>query len=115
MGKPNSNKLYHPFQELPPCVCPICHKDTLAYRQDDTIFARVDGDGMPGDFVCNTNTVFVCLNCGFTSTDYIVTDSGWRWNPFGENDYIKEINKRVAETRNVEGNPFVKPSKENKK
>lgn len=103
--KPNSNKLYHPFKEIPPCVCPMCLHDTLAYRQTETIFARVDEDGLPGDFVCNEDTIFHCLNCGYTSDKYIITDSGWRRSELGDDDYIRAIHKKHYETRTIE-NPF---------
>ena len=109
--KNRSGKPYHPFVEHPPCVCPNCFRDTLAYRQTDTIFARVDEDGIPGDFVCNTDIIFHCLNCGFTSTDYIITDSGWRWNPFDDRQYIIDQNKKLTETRTID-NPFLKLSEE---
>lgn len=107
-------ELYNPFEELPACVCPQCFKPAMAYREDDTVFALVDADGLPGNFVCNTQTVFHCLECGFTSTDYILTESGWRYNPHNDEEYIKEKNKRLKETkvwfRNPrEMNPFVAP------
>lgn len=90
----NTNKLYHPFKELPPCVCPQCFKPALAYKQSDSIFAMVDEDGAPSNFVVDTSIVFHCLECGFTSDKFILTDSGWRFNPFNEDDYLREKYKR---------------------
>ena len=103
----HSNKLYEPIQLLPPCVCPKCYKPSIAYVEKDTICARLDEDGVPCDLVCNTETVYFCLSCGFATTDYIITDSGYRYNPFDMADSIREANKSLTTTR-MKGNPFVK-------
>lgn len=94
MGKFNTNKVYEPFEILPPCVCPKCFKPALAYKETDTIYAMVDEDGVGSNYVADTKTIFHCLECGFTSDRFTMTDSGWRYDLHGEDEYIREMNKR---------------------
>lgn len=107
----NSNKLYEPITILPPCLCPVCFKPTMAYIERDTVYALLDEDGIPGNFICDTNMTFHCISCGFYTSDYVLTDQGYRYNPFGMGDQIKEINKTLTDTR-TKGNPFIKERSE---
>ena len=105
----NSNKLYEPIKILPPGVCPSCHKPSMAYREQDVLFGRLDDDGIPGEFVMNSNKIFTCLECGFTTDKYVVTDSGYRFNPHDDGDYIKSINKKITYIDKAIGrNPLMK-------
>ena len=105
----NSNKLYEPIKILPPGVCPSCHKPAMAYREQDVLFGRLDDDGIPGEFVMDSNKIFTCLECGFTTDKYIATDSGYRFNPHDDGDYIKSINKKITYIDKAIGrNPLMK-------
>lgn len=112
MSKVNTNKLYEPFTVFPPCVCPECFQSTMAYKETDNVYARLDEDGIAGDFVVNTQKIFTCLNCGFTTDKYIATDKGWRFNPHHDDDYILEKNKISGRNGFVKDNPFVIPEGE---
>lgn len=93
----NSNKVYEPFKPVEPGICPICHMASMAMRERDTIYARMDEDGIAGDFILNTEKTFFCTNpvCGFFTDKYIATDKGYRYSPIGNDDYIKELNKTI--------------------
>lgn len=107
-----------PIQIVDKCICPVCHTPNLAYRQTEHIFARLDKDGMPSDFVCESDMIFHCLNCGFTTDDYICTDEGYCYNPYDNGDYIKKRHSHNLVNPNpiliTENNPFMRelPSKE---
>lgn len=111
--KKNSNKMYEPIKILPPGVCPSCHKAAMAYREQDVLFGRLDDDGIPGDFVLDSNRIFTCLECGFTTDKYIMTDSGFRFNPHDDDEFIKSDNKTLMYMDEViVRNPLMKMTEE---
>lgn len=106
MGR-RTNGLYNPFEELPPCLCPKCYKPSLAINEIDHVMYSLDENGIPENGVCDTTRVFVCLECGFTSTKFIPTDKGWRYNPYHDDEYLINKNK-ISKPYMVDGNPLVK-------
>lgn len=105
--KPHTNKLYEPIEILPPCVCPKCFKPTMAYIERDTICAMLDEEGIPNNLACETQMVFYCISCGFSTQDYVITDKGYRYNPFDDAESIKAANRTLSDTR-MSGNPFMR-------
>lgn len=111
MGSRNSNKVYEPFKPVDPGVCPVCHMPTMAMRERDTIYSRLDEDGIAGDFYLDSESTFFCTNpaCGFVTDKYIATDKGYRYSPYGNDDFIKEQNKTInRDAKGPDANPFVK-------
>lgn len=106
MGR-RTNAMYNPFKDLPPGVCPKCHEPALAINELDHIMYSLDENGIPENGVCDTTRIFTCLKCGFTSTDYVPTDKGWRYNPHNDSEYIIKKNS-IAKPYSVQGNPLVK-------
>lgn len=102
-----TNELYEPFKKVSPCLCPKCHKPTLALSEIDHLMYSIDENGLPNDAACNVVRAFYCLECKFSSPDFIPTDKGWRYNPYNNDEYILEQNK-IAKPYSVDRNPLVK-------
>lgn len=116
----NTNKAFEPFTALPPGVCPRCHYAMMGHVMNTATYFRMDEDGIDtlphgsGDeFV---DDIFVCMACGFMSTDYVSTDKGWRFNPHDDAAYIRARNcvpafHKISSILNRK-NPFVKEGDE---
>lgn len=107
MSKRNTNKLYEPFKLIGAGVCPKCLRPEMTICELDSIYMSMDEDGVPGDCMVDTNKIFVCRNCGFTTTNYVATDKGYRYSPYGYDKYIKSINRVERSPSNISGNPFI--------
>ena len=110
----HSKKLYCPLTFLPDCVCPKCHQPHMAYKQTENIYATIDEDGLPGDFVVNSSMLFTCLSCGYTTEDeFVLTDNGFRYVFDGDKDRIKEMNSCHYDEHYLpdDKNPLVKEAK----
>lgn len=106
-----TNELYEPLKKMPPCLCPKCFKPTLALSEVDHLMYQLDENGLPMNAVCSTVRAFYCLECGFSSSDFIPTDKGWRYNPHDDAEYIIEQNKIRKDVVPPKENPFVKEDK----
>lgn len=106
--KPATNKLWEPFSYASPGTCPICGKPTMAMAETDTIFMALDEDGVPTDPICHTERLFACMECGFKTDKYVCTDKGYRYSPFGYDEFVKEINREERSESGFTGNPFIK-------
>lgn len=108
--RPHTNKLWEPFSYVPPGACPKCGRPTIVMAERDTMFMILDEDGVPTCFSVATTQAFHCVACGFDTEDYIATDKGYRYNPYGQDEFLKELNKiDKSESGNSPSlNPFVK-------
>ena len=106
--KPATNKLWEPFSYVPPGACPKCGEPTMGMIERDSIYYLLDEDGVPTLPYCTTVKGFTCIKCGFSTTDYICTDKGYRYNPYDQGEFIKEINRIPRSDTMVDRNPLVK-------
>lgn len=109
--RPATNKLWEPFSNANPGICPNCGQPTMTILERDTIFYLLDEDGIPTDPICDTQKKFTCMKCGFVTDKYVCTDRGYRYSPFGFDDYIKYLNRIPRSYTRVDVNPLVKEEK----